>query len=128
MQHMYTAEDQLAALRNAGRHMADGGVLALDVFNPRFDKLLSGDGEEHLELEWPAKDGNGGTIRRYFVKDGYDPGQSGLIGQVYLPALQWRRCTVGGSRELQNERLYLSTSQSAYLRGRSRERGRIRVF
>ena len=73
MQHMYTVEDQLAALRNAGRHLTDGGILAFDVFNPRFDKLMSGDGEEHLELEWPAEDGNGLTIRRYFVKDGYDP-------------------------------------------------------
>lgn len=72
LQHMYTTEDQLAALRNAGSHLTDGGILAFDVFNPRFDKLLSGDNEEHLELEWPAEDGNGRTIRRYFVKDGYD--------------------------------------------------------
>ena len=81
MQHMYTAEDQLAALRNAGRHLTDGGILALDVFNPRFDKLLSGDNEEHMELEWPAKDGNGRTIRRYFVKDGYDPVNLVLSGR-----------------------------------------------
>ena len=73
MQHMYTTEDQLAALRNAGRHLADGGVLAFDVFNPRFDKLLSGDGQEHLELEWHTEDETGRTIRRYFVKDGFDP-------------------------------------------------------
>lgn len=73
LQHMYTAEDQLAALGNAGSHLADGGVLAFDVFNPRFDKLLSGDGEEHLELEWPDGDGTGRTIRRFFVKEGFDP-------------------------------------------------------
>ena len=81
MQHMYTAEDQLAALRNAGRHLKDGGILAFDVFNPRFDKLLSGDGEEHLELEWPEEDGNGRTIRRYFVKNGYDPVNLVLSGR-----------------------------------------------
>ena len=73
MQHMYSVDDQLAAMRNAGRHLADGGILAFDVFNPRFDKLLSGDGEEHLELEWPTEGGTGRTIRRYFVKDGFDP-------------------------------------------------------
>ncbi len=81
MQHMYTAEDQLAALRNAGRHLTVGGILAFDVFNPRFDKLFSGDGEEHLELEWPAQDGNGRIIRRYFVKDGYDPVNLVLSGR-----------------------------------------------
>lgn len=81
MQHMYTAEDQLAALTSAGSHLTDGGILAFDVFNPRFDKLLSGDGEEHLELEWPAQDGTGGTIRRYFVKDGYDPVNLVLSGR-----------------------------------------------
>ena len=73
MQHMYTIDDQLAALKNAGRHLAAGGVLAFDVFNPRFDKLLSDDNEEYLELEWPAEDGNGLTIRRYFIKDEFDP-------------------------------------------------------
>ena len=81
MQHMYTVEDQLAALTNAGRHLKDGGVLAFDVFNPRFDKLLSGDGEEHLELEWPDGDGTGQTIRRFFVKDGFDPVNMGFAGR-----------------------------------------------
>ncbi len=81
VQHMYTAEDQLAALRNAASHLADGGVLAFDVFNPRFDKLLSGDGEEHLELEWPTDGGTGRTIRRYFVKDAYDPVNLVLSGR-----------------------------------------------
>ena len=64
MQHMYTAEDQLAALKNAKRHLADGGILAFDVFNPRFDKILSGVGEEYLDLEWPAQDGTDRMIRR----------------------------------------------------------------
>ncbi len=73
MQHMYTTDDQLAALKNAGRHLADGGILAFDVFNPRFDKLLSGIGEEYLDLEWPAQDGTDRMIRRYFVKDEIDP-------------------------------------------------------
>lgn len=73
MQHMYTTADQLAALKNAGRHLADGGILAFDVFNPRLDKLLSGVGDEYLDLEWPAEDGTDRIVRRYFVKDEVDP-------------------------------------------------------
>ena len=96
MQHMYTTEDQLAALRNAGRHLADGGTLAFDVFNPRFDKLLSGDGEEQLELEWPAEGGTGRTIRRYFVKDGYDP-----VNLVFSGKFVFRLCE--GDRVLSEE-------------------------
>ena len=72
MQHMYTTEDQLAALQNAGRHLADGGILAFDVFNPSFAKILTGIGEEYLDLEWPAQDGTDRMIRRYFVKDKID--------------------------------------------------------
>ena len=87
MQHMYTTEDQLAALKNARRHLADGGVLAFDVFNPRFDKLLSGDGQEHLELEWHTEDETGRTIRRYFVKDGFDP-----VNLVFTGTFIFRLC------------------------------------
>ena len=72
MQHMYTTEDQLAALQNARRHLTDDGILAFDVFNPYFDKILSGVGEEYLELEWRAQDGTDRMIRRHFVKDEID--------------------------------------------------------
>ena len=72
MQHMYTTEDQLAALKNAKRHLADDGVLAFDVFNPNFAKILTGVGEEYLDLEWPAQDGTDRMVRRYFVKDEID--------------------------------------------------------
>ena len=96
MQHMYTTEDQLAALKNARRHLADGGILAFDVFNPRFDKLLSGDGEEHLELEWPAPDVKDRMIRRYFVKDGFDP-----VNLVFSGTFIFRVCE--GDRILSEE-------------------------
>ena len=87
MQHMYTTEDQLAALRNTGRHLADGGILAFDVFNPRFDKLVSGAGEELLELEWPARDGTDRVLRRYFVKDEFDP-----VNLVFTGTFIFRLC------------------------------------
>ena len=72
MQHMYTTEDQLAALQNARRHLADDGILAFDVFNPSFAKILSGVGEEYLDFEWPAQDGTDRMVRRYFVKEEID--------------------------------------------------------
>ena len=52
MQLMCTVEDQLAALKSAAVHLADDGVLAFDVFFPRFDRVSMGVGEERLEAEW----------------------------------------------------------------------------
>ena len=72
MQHMYTGDDQVAALTNAGRHLADGGILAFDVFNPRLDRVLSGVGDEYLDLEWPVENRTDQMMRRFFVKDEVD--------------------------------------------------------
>jgi len=46
MQHLTTIEDQLAFLHSAARHLAPGGRLAFDVFNPDFNALVSADGTE----------------------------------------------------------------------------------
>ena len=40
-QHLLTVEDQLACLRSIHRHLADGGTLLLDLFNPSLDYLAS---------------------------------------------------------------------------------------
>ena len=55
MQHMYTLEDQIAALKTAAFHLDKDGILAFDVFFPKFHLLDIGIGEETLELEWPMK-------------------------------------------------------------------------
>lgn len=81
MQHMYTTADQLAALMSAGRHLADRGILAFDVFNPSFEKILSGVGNEYLETEWLASDGSDRTFRRFFVKDALDMVHLNLSGR-----------------------------------------------
>jgi SAM-dependent methyltransferase len=47
-QHLYTVEDQLACLACVRRHLAPGGLLAFDVFNPRLDRLALA---EERELE-----------------------------------------------------------------------------
>ena len=78
MQHMYTLADQLAALKTAAFHLDKNGILAFDVFFPKFQLMDSGIGEEVLELEWPVKSHLGRIVRRYFRKDLVDK-----INQVF---------------------------------------------
>ncbi|MDE2705399.1 MAG: class I SAM-dependent methyltransferase [Gemmatimonadota bacterium] len=107
MQHMYTTEDQLAALKNARRHLADGGILAFDVFNPSFAKILTGIGEEYLDLEWPAQDGTDRMVRRYFVKDEID-----LINLNFSGRFIFRLCE--GDKVLSEEAQPLKMSFYTY--------------
>lgn len=72
LQHMYTVDDQVAALKTAAFHLESDGILAFDVFFPRFDRISSGIGEEDLELEWPVKSEPGRIVRRYFRKEAVD--------------------------------------------------------
>jgi len=72
MQHMYTLQDQVAALKTGAFHLGKNGILALDVFFPKFQLMDVGIGEEMLELEWPAKSHPGRIVRRYFKKDAVD--------------------------------------------------------
>jgi SAM-dependent methyltransferase len=46
VQHLTTIEDQVAFLDSVSRHLAPGGRLAFDVFNPNFTALTSADGVE----------------------------------------------------------------------------------
>jgi len=70
MQHMFTVADQVAALRSAAAHLAKGGVLAFDVFYPKFDRLPQRIGEEQLETEWSPDAET--VIRRLYRKDALD--------------------------------------------------------
>jgi SAM-dependent methyltransferase len=47
VQHLTTIDDQLGFLNSVARHLAPGGRLAFDVFNPNFDALAAADGTEH---------------------------------------------------------------------------------
>ena len=51
MQHMFTLEDQVAALKTAAAHLTDTGTLAFDVFYPKFDMIWTKVGEELPEME-----------------------------------------------------------------------------
>jgi hypothetical protein len=72
LQHLYTVQDQLAALNTAAFHLASGGLLVFDVFYPRFESLLAGVGEERLELQWTPKNDPTTIVRRYFRKESVD--------------------------------------------------------
>lgn len=69
-QHMLTLEDQLAALAHIRRHLPVGGILAFDVFFPKFSVFDEPDGIEKLEREW--LDNEGRTIQRFFVRHRVD--------------------------------------------------------
>ncbi|MEM0965130.1 MAG: class I SAM-dependent methyltransferase [Verrucomicrobiota bacterium] len=69
MQHMYTIDDQVNALVSAKESLSDDGLLAFDVFNPKFDKIFSGVGEEFLDFEWNH---DGRVVKRFFRKDSVD--------------------------------------------------------
>ena len=49
VQHLTTIEDQLGFLGSVSRHLAPGGRLAFDVFNPNFAILVSAGGMEERE-------------------------------------------------------------------------------
>ena len=70
LQHMYTVTDQLRALRSAAAHLEGDGILAFDVFYPKFERLPLLLGEEQLEAEWSPEPGT--VIRRFFRKDWFD--------------------------------------------------------
>jgi SAM-dependent methyltransferase len=51
-QHLYTVEEQLACLARARAHLAPGGQLAFDVFNPRVDRIWEEDPPEEQDLRF----------------------------------------------------------------------------
>lgn len=78
LQHMYTVEDQVRALRTAQFHLSETGRLAFDVFFPKFE-AQAGSGEEFLDLEW-AEPESSRVVRRYFRMGSVDKVQQILSG------------------------------------------------
>jgi SAM-dependent methyltransferase len=72
MQHMHTVADQVSALTTAASHLSEGGILAFDVFYPKFDLINAKMGEEVLEFEWSPGPNSTEVVRRYFRKDSVD--------------------------------------------------------
>jgi SAM-dependent methyltransferase len=98
MQHMYTVDDQVSALSTAKAHLRPDGLLVFDVFFPNFSMLLQPPGDEMLELEWPAPQGAGHVVRRYFRKTGVD-----LLRQYFEAEFSFR--TFDGDRLINEERM-----------------------
>ena len=107
LQHMYTVEDQVAALQTAAFHLEGGGSLVFDVFYPNFDSLNSKLGEEFLELEWTAKSDRSKVIRRYLRKESVDK-----INQNFAATFIFR--TYQGERLVQEETESLRMSYYTY--------------
>jgi hypothetical protein len=72
MQHMFTVEDQVAALTSAAAHLTDTGTLAFDVFYPKFDMIWTKVGEEIPEMQWSPESDPTKVIHRFFRKDAID--------------------------------------------------------
>ena len=72
MQHMFTVEDQVVALRTAAAHLTDQGTLAFDVFYPKFEMIWTKIGEEVPEMEWSPSSDRTKIVRRFFRKDSID--------------------------------------------------------
>ena len=107
LQHMYTLEDQVAALQTAAFHLEDGGTLAFDVFYPKFDSLNSKVGQEILELEWTPKSDPSKVIRRYLRKESVDK-----VNQNFTVTFIFR--TYQGEKLVQEETESLRMSYYTY--------------
>jgi SAM-dependent methyltransferase len=70
-QHLYTAADQLACLACVRRHLAPGGLLAFDVFNPRLERIALGAEPEIEDLRFQTPEGV--PVVRYATVLGRDP-------------------------------------------------------
>lgn len=72
MQHVHSVEEQVRALTAAAFHLDEKGILAFDVFYPKFETLQARLGEEILEIEWPDPSVPTRIVRRYYRKDAVD--------------------------------------------------------
>jgi hypothetical protein len=81
MQHMYTVQDQVAALTTAAFHLREDGRLALDVFFPNFEMLAANIGKDVLDMEWGVEGEPNKVVRRYFRKKSYDKIQQTFGGE-----------------------------------------------
>ena len=97
VQHLTTSDDQLRFLATVARHLAPGGRLIFDVFNPRFDMLTTADGKEREDTAGVTLP-DGRTLRRTYrvarVRWIDQVSESELVyyvdGQRYVQAFEMR--------------------------------------
>lgn len=90
MQHMHTIQDQVSALTTAALHLSESGILAFDVFYPKFDVITTKMGEEVLEFEWNPGNDSAEVVRRYFRKESVDK-----INQIFYFTFIYRTFRAG---------------------------------
>jgi SAM-dependent methyltransferase len=81
LQHMYTVQNQVAALTTAAFHVMEGGSVAFDVFFPNFEGIPANIGKEILDLEWTIDAEPRKIVRRYFRKKSHDKIQQTFSGE-----------------------------------------------
>lgn len=111
LQHMYTVEDQVAALQTAAFHLERKGILAFNVFFPNFHLLDSGIGQELLELEWQTKSEPACIVRRYLRKESLDK-----INQNFAASFIFRTYQNGKLLQEETEPIKLSYYTYPHLR------------
>ena len=111
MQHMHTVEDQVSALTTAALHLSEDGILAFDVFYPKFDVIAARMGEEVLEFEWSQGSDSADVVRRYFRKESVDK-----INQVFYFTFIYRTFHAGELVLEETEALQLSYFTYPHLR------------
>jgi len=107
MQHMHSVEEQVRALTTAAFHLQEKGILAFDVFYPKFEMLQARLGEEILEIEWPDPSAPNSIVRRYYRKDAVHK-----IHQIYTVTFLLR--TYEGENLTREESESLSLSYYTY--------------
>lgn len=83
-QHLLEVEDQLACLESVARHLAPGGLLALDVFNPSLQALVdasrSSEWGDEPEFTTPA---GARVVRRFRIERVDLPRQVQYLEMIY---------------------------------------------
>jgi SAM-dependent methyltransferase len=90
MQHMLTVPEQVSALTTAASHLRSTGILAFDVFYPKFEMITSRMGEEVPEMEWTPSSDPATVVRRYFRKESVDK-----INQIFSFTFIYRTFRAG---------------------------------
>ena len=111
MQHMLTIQDQLSALTTAVSHLSDTGILAFDVFYPKFEMLTARIGEEVPEMEWTPSSDPTTVVRRYFRKESVNK-----INQIFSFTFIYRTFRAGALILEETEAFQLSYFTYPHLR------------
>jgi len=111
MQHMHTVDDQVGALTSAAAHLSAEGILAFDVFYPKFDVINARMGEEVMEFEWSPGADSTEVVRRYFKKESVDK-----IRQIFYFTFIYRTLRAGELMLEETEAFQLSYFTYPHLR------------